>query len=81
MLATKGTLESELFHQSVIEHGGGIDIVPQIGKGLVACVEAGKREDQTTKELLKSHLAPMIDKRNRYLGFRLHSLSFFNQYH
>ena len=62
VLATKGTLESELFHQSVTEHGSGIDIVPQIGKGLVACVEGSKREDQATKELLKSHLAPMIDK-------------------
>lgn len=62
VLATKGTLESELFHQSVTEHGSGIDIVPQIGKGLVAYVEGGKREDQATKELLKSHLAPMIDK-------------------
>ena len=63
VLATKGTLESELFHQSVTKHGSGIDIVTKIGKGLVACVEAGKREDQATKELLKSHLAPLIDKR------------------
>ena len=62
VLATKGTLESELFHQSVIEHGSGIDIIPQIGKGLVACIEAGKREDKTTKVLLKSHLDPMIAK-------------------
>ncbi|MGB0366945.1 MAG: glutamate racemase [Flavobacteriaceae bacterium] len=62
VLATKGTLESELFHQSVIEHGSGIDIVKQIGKGLVACVETGKREDQATKMLLKSHLEPMIAK-------------------
>jgi glutamate racemase len=62
VLATKGTLESELFHQSVTKHGSGIDVVSQIGKGLVACVEAGKSKDQATKELLKSHLAPLIDK-------------------
>ena len=62
VLATKGTLESELFHHSVTKHGSGIDIVSKIGKGLVACVEAGKSKDQATKELLKSHLAPLIDK-------------------
>ena len=62
VLATKGTLESELFHQSVTKNGSGIDIVSKIGKGLVACVEAGKSKDQATKELLKSHLAPLIDK-------------------
>ena len=28
----------------------------------MAYVEGGKKEDQATKELLKSHLAPMIDK-------------------
>ena len=60
VLATKGTLESELFHQSVTEHGSGIEIVKQIGKGLVACVEAGKSEDHATRTLLKSHLDPMI---------------------
>ena len=39
VLATKGTLDSELFHQSVKEYGNGITIIKQIGKGLVACVE------------------------------------------
>ena len=54
VLATKGTLESKLFHQSVTKHGSGIDIVSKIGKGLVVRVEAGKSKDQATKELLKS---------------------------
>lgn len=60
VLATKGTLDSELFHQSVKEYGNGITIVKQIGKGLVACVEEGKREDQQTRILLQSYLNPMI---------------------
>ena len=62
VLATKGTLESELFHQSVLDHGSGINIIKQIGEGLVACVEAGKKEDQATRTLLKSLLDPMIAK-------------------
>ena len=62
VLATKGTLESELFHQSVLDHGNGINIIKQIGEGLVACVEAGKKEDQATRTLLKSLLDPMIAK-------------------
>ena len=42
------------------EYGNGITIIKQIGKGLVACVEEGKREDQQTRILLQSYLNPMI---------------------
>ena len=53
VLATKGTLESELFHQSVLDHGSEINIIKQIGEGLVACVEAGKKRRSSNKNTIK----------------------------
>ncbi len=62
VLATKGTLKSTLFHKSVAEYGQEIKIIPQVGEGLVECVEAGELNTASTSSLLKKHLDPMVEK-------------------
>jgi glutamate racemase len=62
VLATKGTLNSQLFHKSSLEHGSKIQLVEQIGTGLVACVESNKIDDPSTFTLLESFLNPMVDR-------------------
>ena len=44
VLATKGTLSSSLFLSTSATHAAGIDIVEQVGTGLVPLIEAGKVE-------------------------------------
>ena len=60
VLATQGTLESELYQQTVSAYGNKISIIEQIGSGLVECVEAGKIDDKATLALLKTYLNPML---------------------
>ena len=62
VLATKGTLESELFHKNIGKYGNGVDIIKQIGKGLVECVEAGEIKNTSTRNLLESLLNPMVSE-------------------
>ncbi|MGB1448647.1 MAG: glutamate racemase [Flavobacteriaceae bacterium] len=62
ILATKGTLTSELYQQSIAAYGSNISVIEQIGEGLVACVEAGAIEDETSMTLLKTHLTPLLDQ-------------------
>jgi len=62
VLATKGTLNSQLFHKSCLEHGSKIQLIEQIGTGLVSCVESNKINYPSTFTLLKSYLNPMIDQ-------------------
>ncbi len=67
VLATKGTLASDLFHSTAKNHGNGITIVEQEGAGLVPLIEAGKVDAEETKLLLQNLLAPMIEKGIDYL--------------
>lgn len=60
ILATKGTLNSTLFHQTAKGHTTGVKTIEVIGEGLVPLIEAGKLDSPQTKELLKKYLAPMI---------------------
>lgn len=60
VLATKGTLTSELFYKTVSNFKG-INIIEQIGYHLVKLIEDGKLESEEVKELLKKYLQPMID--------------------
>lgn len=62
VLATKGTLNSQLFHQNSLSQSKKITIVEQVGTGLIECVENGKINDESTKNLLRSFLTPMIEK-------------------
>lgn len=59
VLATKGTLSSDLF-LSTSSQFEDVEIIETEGKNLVRLIEAGKLED--TRPLLKEYLLSMIDK-------------------
>lgn len=59
VLATRGTLASELF-LSTSSKFNDVEFIEVEGKGLVTLIEAGKIEE--TKPLLKKYLLPMIEK-------------------
>lgn len=60
ILATKGTLNSELFNKTseMFQH---IKIIEQIGYGLVELIENGQIESTEMTQLLHSYLQPMIE--------------------
>ena len=62
VLATKGTLASELFHKTSLDHAGHIQILEQEGTGLVELIEGGHIHSEKTKQLLEKYLEPMITK-------------------
>ncbi len=66
ILATKGTLNSELFSKNT-EQFKNIQIVEQIGFGLVELIENGKINSSEMNELLKKYLDPMIQSNIDYL--------------
>ena len=66
VLATKGTISSELFHQAVLNFPE-IQIIEQIGHDLVPLIENGEIESTKMKDLLKSYLQPMIHQNIDFL--------------
>lgn len=66
ILATKGTLNSELFYKNV-EKFQDIEIVEQIGFGLVDLIENGQINSPEMKKLLQSYLKPMVEQNIDYL--------------
>lgn len=67
ILATKGTLSSELFHRTTDLYSNGINVVEQIGEGIVPLIEEGKTYSNQMKALLKDYVQPMIDANIDYL--------------
>jgi glutamate racemase len=66
ILATKGTLNSELFNRQV-ESFSHINIIEQIGHGLVELIESGQIQSPEMTTLLNSYLQPMIEADIDYL--------------
>ncbi len=66
ILATKGTLNSELFHKNVSNFNK-VNIIEQIGHGLVPLIENGEMNSIEMKNLLEQYLAPMVEKNIDYL--------------
>lgn len=66
ILATKGTLSSELFNKAV-EIYQDTKIVEQVGYGLVELIENGEINSPEMTKLLHSYLQPMIDANIDYL--------------
>lgn len=60
ILATKGTLSSELFHKTSDLYGNGVTIIEQIGEGLVPLIENGEINSPEMENLLKLYIQPMI---------------------
>lgn len=67
ILATKGTLSSELFHKTSTLYSNGIQVIEQNGNGIVELIESGKLHSNEMKSLLKAYLKPMLDKNIDYL--------------
>lgn len=66
ILATKGTLSSELFNKS-LELYHETTIVEQVGFGLVELIENGEINSPEMTNLLHSYLEPMIEKNIDFL--------------
>ncbi|WP_116790605.1 glutamate racemase [Flavobacterium psychrotrophum] len=66
ILATKGTLSSELFNKTVAGFTD-VNVIEQVGYNLVSLIENGKLNSPEVMELLKEYLQPMIDANIDYL--------------
>lgn len=66
ILATKGTLNSELFHNNVANFSD-VKIIEQIGHGLVQLIENGKINSKEMTLLLESYIKPMLEQNIDYL--------------
>lgn len=67
ILATRGTLSSELFYKTSQNFTEGIKVIEQIGEGLVPLIEDGKIDSPEMETLLKKYLNPMLEEHIDYL--------------
>ena len=67
ILATRGTLSSQLFSQTSQTFAQGIRVIEQHGDGLVELIETGKLDDPKLRALLQLYLTPMMDAGIDYL--------------
>ena len=61
ILATKGTLSSQLFHETSQLYSSDLTVVEQVGDGIVELIENGALYSDQMKDLLQSYLQPMLD--------------------
>lgn len=66
ILATQGTLNSELFNKTTEKYQD-VKIIEQVGHGLVQLIESGNINSPEMTQLLHSYLAPMIEANIDYL--------------
>ncbi len=62
ILATKGTLKSELLFETSQRFAQGVKVIEQVGEGLVSLIESGKMHSPEMTSLLHRHIDPMLDK-------------------
>jgi glutamate racemase len=67
ILATKGTLSSQLFHKTSDLYANGIKVIEQIGEGIVPLIESGNLNSSEMKDLLQLYLEPMLKANIDYL--------------
>ncbi|TYA74584.1 glutamate racemase [Seonamhaeicola marinus] len=67
ILATRGTLSSSLFSQTSEKFANHINVIEQIGEGLVPLIESGKLYSKEMTGLLRQYLQPMVDNNIDYL--------------
>ena len=61
ILATQGTLSSALFHETSQLYTKDLNVIEQVGNGIVELIEAGALFSIEMEQLLKSYLSPMLD--------------------
>lgn len=62
VLATKGTIEGELYNKTRGVHAAGIDVFNQIGIGLVDLIERDQIDSPVMREKLEMLIRPMLDR-------------------
>jgi len=67
ILATKGTLTSDLFNNTAELYSENIKIIEQIGVGLVELIESGNINSDEMTDLLTQYLTPMAKENIDYL--------------
>ncbi|MCA0154080.1 glutamate racemase [Winogradskyella vincentii] len=67
ILATRGTLSSQLFHKTTDLYASGIKVIEQVGEGIVPLIETGQLDSKKMQALLKSYIDPMIEADIDYL--------------
>jgi len=67
ILATKGTLSSELFTRTSKKFASHITVVEQVGEGLVELIESGKLNSTETKKLLQKYIGTMLALKTDYI--------------
>lgn len=67
VLATKGTLNGQLFQKTKQKFAQNIDVLVQIGEGLVELVEENKVDSQESFDLLQKYLTPMIAQKTDFI--------------
>lgn len=61
VLATKGTLTSDLFHETTKRYCRYKTVIEQEGKGIVELIESGQLYSNEMKKLLEKYLTPMLN--------------------
>lgn len=67
ILATRGTLSSQLFHKTTDLYASGIKVIEQVGEGIVSLIETGQLNSKKMLALLKNYIDPMIKADIDYL--------------
>ena len=79
LLATKGTLQSNLFAKTFDTYFKNIEVVVQHGAGIVELIERGLLESPQMKKLLQKYINPMLKKNIDYLVLGCSHYSFLAQ--
>ncbi len=62
VIATKGTLNGRRFHEIKNRYAQDVEVLVQVGYGLVERIEAGQWHSPETEALLRTYLEPMLEK-------------------
>lgn len=62
VLATRGTFKGELYLKTSSKFAANVEVLEQVGEGLVELVESGETHSQKAYSLLSKYLTPMIEK-------------------
>lgn len=67
ILATAGTLGGKLFNHTKERYAADVNVVMQVGTGLVELVEQGLQYSERAKVLLQRYVSPMVEQHADYI--------------
>jgi len=62
VLATQGTFRGRLYNKTRKEYASDIEVIEQIGSGLVELVEQGRTTGDEPARLISKYVIPMVQK-------------------